>query len=403
MKTLNRWIILAACVAANLCIGSAYAWSVFQNPLIEEFGFTTSQANLAYTISLFLVPFAMILSGKLQARFGARKTIVMGGIIFGAGVFLTGFITGIIALYLTYGLLGGVGIGIVYGCTIPNAVKWFPDKRGLSGGIIAGGFGCGSVLFAPLAVNLINSLNILATFRIMGIVYVVVIVLTTLFITAAPENYKPKGWTPPAPVAGNTAVNFTTIEMLKKAKFWVLWLIYTIGCIAGLMIIGHASPIGQERIGITPEMAAVVIVFLAISNTAGRMLWGAISDFIGRYRTLILMFILTAGMLLLLNAAGSYWLFVVSVMGIAVSFGGFVGVFPSITADNFGALHLGINYGAMFSAYGFAAVIGPLLASEVREASGDYSLAFIIASIMTIAGIALTIYISLSTKKKAAS
>ena len=402
MRTRNRWVILAVCVLANLCIGSAYAWSVFQKPLIEEFGFGTSQANLAYTISLFIVPFAMMLSGKLQAKMSARKTILLGGLIFGTGIFLAGFTTGLAVLYLTYGVLGGIGTGIVYGCTIPNSVKWFPDKRGLAGGIIAGGFGCGPILFAPLSVNLIGSLGILNTFRTVGVVHIVVIGLASLLIAAPPEGFKPAGWIPPVQAAATPSVNLTTVDMLRKMRFWLLWIVYTIGCIAGLMIIGHASPIGQERIGMSPETAAVVIVFIAISNTSGRMFWGAVSDRIGRYKTLNIMFLLSGIMLLLLSNAGSYWLFVVAVMGIALSFGGFVGVFPSITADSFGPLHLGVNYGAMFSAYGLAAFIGPRLASEIRERSGDYSLAFFIASGMSIAGILLTLYISLSSKKKAA-
>jgi len=396
----NRWIILAASFAANLCIGSAYAWSVFQKPLIEMFGFSTSQASLAYTISLSLVPFAMILSGKLQGRIGARYTLVIGSIVFGVGIFLAGFTSGIAVLYLTYGFLGGVGIGIVYGCTIPNTVKWFPDRRGFAGGVIAGGFGFGSVVFAPLSTYLINSMDVLATFKIEGVVFFITIACASLLVTAPPPGYKPDGWEPPALAAGTSAVNLNTSEMVKTLKFWILWVMYTIGCVAGLMIIGHASPIGQEKIGISPEMAAAAVAFLGIANTAGRLLWGAISDWIGRYNTLILMYIVTGGMLLLLNSAGNYLIFVISVMGIALSFGGFMGVFPSITADNFGTAHLGINYGVMFMAFGLAAFVGPRLAASIRESSGDYSLAFIIASCMTIAGILCTIYVKISTKKK---
>jgi len=386
-------------VLANLCIGSAYAWSVFQNPLIDAYGFTTSQTSLAYTISLSITPFAMVLSGRLQSKFSIRPLIILGGTAFGAGIFLAGFTTGIAMLYLTYGVLGGAGIGTVYGCTVPNSVKWFPDKRGLAGGIIAGGFGFGAVLFAPVSANLVSSIGILATFQTLGIAYVAIIAFASMLISAPPAGYQPEGWNPPsAPEAEKPGANLSTGKMMKTAKFWILWVMYTIGCTAGLMIIGHASPIGQERIGITPAVAAVAIVLLSLANTFGRMFWGAISDKLGRYLTLIVMYIMTGAMLLLLNVADSYPVFIVSVMGIALSFGGFLGIFPSITADNFGTQHLGINYGVMFTAYGLAAFVGPRIAAAIRESSGDYSLAFIIASCMGIAGIILTVATIISRK-----
>ena len=400
MKIRNRWVILAAGVVANLCIGSAYAWSVFQKPLIEMFGFSTSQASLAFTISLSLVPFAMILSGTLQSRIGARYTLMLGSIIFGAGIFLAGFTTGIAVLYITYGLLGGTGIGLIYGCTVPNAVKWFPDKRGLAGGVIAGGFGFGSFLFAPLSASLINSMDVLYTFRVEGIAYAIIVACAALLISPPPAGYKPEGWEPQVTAAVISAEGLTTGGMMKTVKFWILWIMYTIGCVAGLMIIGHASPIGQERVGLSPETAAGAVALLAVANTLGRLLWGAVSDWIGRYKALILMYAVTGVILLLLNGAGSYWLFVISIMGVALCFGGFLGVFPSITADSFGTLHLGINYGVMFTAYGLAAFIGPRLAAGIRESSGDYSLALIIASLLSVAGIVLTIFMSISIKKK---
>jgi len=400
MRIQNRWIILAASVVANLCIGSVYSWSVFQKPLIDLFGFTTSEASLAYTISLCITPFSIILSGKMQAFKGVRFTLALGGIIFGAGLFFTGFTSGLASLYLLYGIFTGIGLGAVYGCVVPNTVKWFPDKRGLAGGVIAGGLGLGSVLFAPLSAHLIDIMGVLATFRVLGITYLIVIVVVSLFVTSPPENYKPKGWDPVTLTSAAGAINLRAGEMIKKSKFWILWIMYTIGCISGLMIIGHASPIGQEQALITPEVAAGAVALLAVANTAGRLFWGMVSDRLGRYNTLILMYILTGAMLLLLSNADSYLLLVISLMGVGLSFGGFMGVFPSITADNFGPQHLGVNYGVMFTAFGLAAFIGPRLAAGMRESTGDYSMAFVIASCMSIAGIILTLYMRYTSKKR---
>lgn len=407
MNHQNRWLVLAASVLANLCIGSAYAWSVFQKPLISLFGWSTTQASLAFTLSLSLVPFAMIVAGKIQDKRGPRVVILIGGLIFGLGIFLTGFSTSILTLYLTYGVLGGVGIGVIYGCTIPNTVKWFPDKRGLSGGLIAGGFGMGSVVFGPLSAKLIAnpSVGVLATFKIEGIIYCIVVVLASLFIVAPQAGHKPAGWEPPVPTVGSapSGINLSAGEMLKTVQFWILWSMYTIGCVAGLMIIGHASPIAQEKIGLSPEVAAGAVAFLGLANTLGRMFWGAISDRIGRYNALILMYMVSGGMMLFLNAASNYWMFVIAIMGIALAFGGFMGIFPSLTADNFGTAHLGTNYGVMFIAYGLAAFVGPRLAATVKQSSGgDYSLAFLITSAMSVAGVLLALYIRASRKKVAA-
>jgi len=180
-----------------------------------------------------------------------------------------------------------------------------------------------------------------------------------------------------------------------------VWAMYTIGCISGLMIIGHASPIGQEKIGLSPQIAAYAVSFLGLANTFGRIFWGSVSDKIGRYNAIIMMYIVSSCMLMLLFIANSFGLFIVAICGIALSFGGFMGIFPSVTADNFGAKNLGINYGVMFTAYGLAAFFGPRIAAVVKQSSGgDYGRAFITASVLNIAGIVFTFIISNQLKKQ---
>lgn len=403
----NRWVILLASMIVNLFIGSAYAWSVFQKPLVKMFGWSTLEANLAFTISLSLVPLAMIAAGRIQDKKGPKAVIFVGGLIFGTGIFLTSFTSSLTILYLTYGLFGGVGIGTIYATTIANTVKWFPDKRGLAGGLTAAGFGLGAVLFAPIAVNLIASSGVLNTFMILGVVYAIGICTSTLFITAPQAGWKPEGWEPPAKSpasAAKTGADLTAGEMIKTPKFYVLWVMYTIGCVAGLMIIGHASPIGQEKIGLSPQVAAVAVSFLGLANTFGRFFWGTVSDKLGRYNTLIIMYLVNGGMMLLLSTAKDFTWFVIAICGTALSFGGFLGIFPSITADNFGTKNLGINYGIMFTAYGLAAYVGPQLASVVKQSSGgDYSRAFLIASALSIIGIISTLYINNQIKKQSSN
>jgi len=405
MKVQNRWIVIFVSFLANIIVGSAYAWSVFQPRLIEMFGYTTMQASLAFTFSLGLVPAATVIAGKSQAKIGVRLTMLIGGLVFGLGLFLAGFTTeNAITLYLTYGLLGGIGIGLVYGTAVPNSVKWFPDMRGLAGGIIAGGFGGGAVIFAPLFRSAVDAIGPLATFRYFGIAFAVIIVVTSFFITSPPQDYKPAGWSPPVSDTKRDCHDYKSAEMLKTRQFYVLFIIFTLACVTGLMVIAHAGHIAEVRIGVTPALAAASVVLIGISNTVGRICWGAISDKIGRYQALILMYATTAAMLLLLIFANGYPLFVISAMGIGLCFGGFLGVFPSISAENFGTANLGMNYGILFFAFGIAAFVGPRLAATLFESSGSHTPAFIIAFIMTIVALIITLLmISFAKKRKSAT
>lgn len=398
----NRWIVLITSFIINLCLGSAYAWSVFQKPLIAKFGWSTGQVSIAFTLSLILLPLSMIGAGKIQDVKGPKIVTLVGGLIFSIGIFLTGFVNSLPMLYLTYGILGGCGIGTAYACTVANTVKWFPDKRGLAGGLTAGGFGFGAVVFAPVAVSLIIKYDVMATFKIFGIVYLISITLCSLFLKAPEKNWKPVGWESSAKdVSVKSDIDMNAEEMMKTSTFYILWVMYAIGCVSGLMIIGHASPIGQEKIGLTPHVAAVAVSFIGLANTFGRIFWGSISDKIGRYNTLVLMFATSGGMLILLNFSTNFGMFVIAICGVALSFGGFLGIFPSITADNFGSKNLGINYGIMLTAFGLAAFIGPRIAVVAKQTSGgEYGKAFIIASVLNIIGVLFVILVKWKPKKQ---
>ena len=401
-KPVNRWLILISGVLINLCIGSAYAWSVFQKPLIAMFKWSTSEASLAFTLSLSIVPLAMIVAGKIQDQKGPKMVIFAGGLIFSLGIVGAGFSTGLNFLYATYGVLGGIGIGTIYACTVANTVKFFPDKRGLASGLVVAGFGSGAVVLAPLSSLLIQSFGVLNAFKILGFAYLLVISVCSLLVKTAPANYKPDGWIPPAPSATTIAgKDKNWREMLADPMFYVLWGMYTIGTISGLMVIGHASPIGQEVIKLDASTAAMSVGFLALANTAGRIFWGWVSDKIGRYNAVMIMFILAGAMMFAMTQVSTLLPFIAVLMAIGLCFGGFMGIFPSITADMFGPKNLGMNYGIIFTAYGASAFIGPRLAARFKEMNnGDYTQAFLIAAVLSITGIILT-YIAQYNKKKA--
>ncbi|MBP2629164.1 MAG: NarK [Firmicutes bacterium] len=404
----KRWYVLIASVVINLCIGSGYAWSVFAGPLIKILGCTAAAAAVAFSLTNMLGPVTMITGGWVQDKFGPKWVIFAGAFMFGGGMYLAGSTDSLSWLYMTYGIMGGLGMGMVYGCTIANTVKFFPDRRGLVAGLATAGYGFGPVIAAPLAQSLIASYGVLATLKIMGIGYLIIIAALSMLITAAPVGYKPEGWNPPAPTASSTVTGAEKnwSQMLSDPMFYLLFSMLVIGAFSGLMIISQASPIAQEIVKVTAAQAAMAVSYLALSNTFGRIFWGSISDKFGRFPALIAMYILAAVAAYGLTtiSAGAFTPFVVIVMVIGLCFGGFMGIFPALTADTFGAKNNGVNYGIMFCAFAVAGWFGPRTAATVKAANnGDYTQAFVIAGILSVIGIALTLIVVAKNKKAQAA
>jgi OFA family oxalate/formate antiporter-like MFS transporter len=395
----QRYLILLAAVVCMLCIGAGYAWSVFQKPLIQMFAWTPSETSLAFTLYFVTTPIAMIVAGRYQEKIGPRLIIMIGGLSFASGNILTGFASSLPHLYISYGLLGGIGNGVVYGCAITNTVKWFPDKKGLAAGLIAGGYGLGAMVFAPIAATLIQTYDVLSAFKILGIGYLVLLIVAANFVKEPPPGFKPEGWQPISnPMIPTGVTDKKWNEMLREPIFYVVWVMYTIGAMAGLMIIGHAAPIGQEVIRLSIPMAAMAVSILALANTGGRVIWGAVSDRTGPYKALIMIFIIYAVMMFFLTAVSSFLLFVITLSAIGLCFGGLFAIFPSISANLFGMKNLSLNYGILFTAFGAGAFIGPRLAAIMKETSGEYTVAFIVASVLSACGIALTFFANKKSK-----
>lgn len=394
-KTPNRWLILAAAILTNLSLGAGYAWSVFQKALLEanaDQGWIQSQTSLAFSISFAMVPIGMILFGPKVDALGPKKFVFLGGLLFGAGMFATGFASSLPVLYLTYGVVLGLGIGSAYGASTSVATKWFPDKKGLAGGLTAAGFGLGPLIIGPLAKALIASLGIYSTFKVLGLALLVIICGSSLIMEKAPAAAASPGSSAPA--------GKTHKEMLREGNFWLLWLIYILGATGGMMIIGSAASI-SDQYQLVGE-ATLFVMLVSIANTCGRIFWGAVSDKIGRYPTVIAMFAAVAGGLALtalFKGPGSIPA-ILGVMLVALSFGGFLGSFPGITAENWGVAHVGTNYGWMFTAYGVAAIAGPQLGARLAQANqGDYSSAFYIVIAMALLGIVLQLFYMARSKK----
>ncbi|MEO0075166.1 MAG: OFA family MFS transporter [candidate division WOR-3 bacterium] len=398
-KVFNRWLIVVGAILIQLCLGAIYAWSVFRIPLQDNLNISPTQASLPFSFVLIFFAIATVIGGRWQDKAGPRIAIA-GGILLGLGMILASFAKNLFALVLFYGVISGIGIGIAYVCPISAGVKWFPDKRGLITGLSVAGFGAGALIVGPVARALIDSIGVFNTFRVLGIIFFVLVFIGALILRNPPAGYVPKGWNSPQ-IAASTKVDFSASEMLSTGQFYLIWFMYFIGCASGLMIIGQTSPIGQELAKYTKETAALGVSLLAIFNALGRIFWGRVSDSFGRMRTLFLMFLICGLAILSYNFISAlpiwFW-FGISFVGFC--FGGYLALFPAITADFFGTKSVGINYGFVFTAYGVGGLLSNIFAPRVKELTGGYTLAFIITGILCLIGAILTFLLRSPQKVK---
>ena len=399
----NRWLILVGAVLTNMCVGSSYAWSVYQKPLMAMFNWSTHEVSMAFTIYFAILPLAMIIGGKFQDRHGPRKIILLGGLLFSSGIIGAGFTHSLDFLYMTYGVLGGLGQGTIGACTVANTVKFFPDKRGLASGFVVSGLALGALVSAPVSSVVIEAYGVLTAFKLLGFIYLAIITTCALLVQTAPPDYRPAGWTPAPAAIVSTRADKDWRGLLTDPLFYGLWGMFHIAAISGLMVIGHASPIGQEVIRLDVQTAAMAVSFLALGNAVGRILWGWVSDKIGRYNAIGIIFSLIGALMVTMTFVTTPLSYMAALTAIGLCYGGVMGIFPSLTADMFGPQNLGMNYGIINTAFGVAAFIGPRLASYFKEVNhGDYTQAFLIAASLSIIGILLTLFTRYKMSKAAA-
>ena len=406
--TKKRWLILLASCFINLCIGSMYAWSVFSAPMAEYLsqlnGIKLTPANLAivFVICNSVGPITMISGGKINDTFGPKLVIFFGGLMFGGGMILCGFAKSVTQLIWCYGILTGLGLGMVYGATISTSVKFFPDKRGFVGGITTALFGISSVIIPPIAAAITAKTGVLSAFKIIGLAFTVIVCVSAFFIEKCPEGFKPNGWEPPMQNNNSNASNNKNWkEMLQTSKFYVMIILLMCGAVAGLMCISLASPLAKNMIGMSVASATVAVSTLALFNVLGRISAGAISDKIGRINTLALacLFSIVGLYFMYISGEGDVKTFYIGISIIGVAFGSFMGVFPGFTADQFGVKYNSVNFGIMFSGFAIAGYVGPTIMTNTLKSTGSYKGAFLIGIAFSIGGLILTFIYRAINKK----
>lgn len=389
-----RWRMLICSILVALCTGSIYAFSVFVGPLGAARGWSPAEAVMAFTINLAIAPIPMIISGKLVDKGYAKECILAGGAIYGLGFFLSGTATSIPLFYLYYGILCGIGHAVAYSGELGNAIRLFPDRRGLAVGLVAAGDGGGAILIAPALSYLIQTHNVLFALNSIGALFVVVSIVAGSLVNSAPTGYIPKDWTPPQPAQGVGTMDESLPwnKMVQSPRFYMILIMFGIGTLSGLMIVSNLSRIGQSMFGLTATVAALYVSFYSLSNCLGRIVWGSISDKIGRYNALMAIFVVISCMLLLLANTSSAVLFLIAIVGIGLCFGGTMGVMPPIVTENFGTKYYGVNFGIVFVGYALAAYFGPRLAVSVAALNGDnFTQAFYIAFLCGLIGLTVTV------------
>lgn len=379
----KRWISLFAAMICALFAGVIYTWSVYVIPLSNKYHWTTAAISFAYTLNIIFSAIIPIVFSKLRAKIKISNYNFIGAVVYGAGMLLCSVIQGSIwELYLYFGVLVGGGIGFIYVSLVSYVVQLFPDKRGLAAGLYTAAYGCAALIWAPAASNIIiSSGDVSNAFRYLGIIMTAVVMIGTRFLYDIPA-----GWTPPvkelpagkpAAPASKPVLEKNTMELFSSPLFYVTWIMFICGLISGSMILALGSPIIQGSIGYTAAQAAVIVGFFAVAQTFGRLFWGWLSDIISRMNVVTTVGLLTVLAMFLLATVKAEALFLTAILIVPMAYGAYASMLSPTTVETFGPKYFPSNYNVLFTAFAFAALIGPQLVAYIKSSSGGYQGAFV--------------------------
>ncbi|MHA1673875.1 MAG: L-lactate MFS transporter [Promethearchaeota archaeon] len=394
----NRWFIVIGAILIQLALGTIYCWgtlTVFITPFLQE---EKTATVFIFGVGLLAFAITMIFAGQLQQKIGPMKTAFIGGALMGGGVIISAFMTSLWGLIFTYGIIFGSGIGFAYVCPIAAAAKWFPDKKGLINGLAVAGFGAGAFIF-NFVIKGLASVSIPTMFIVLGIIYMIMIGLGALTLHNPPEGWTPEGWTaPPAQVGVTSHRDVPRNETIKTKSFWILWGMFVLSAISGLMVLGsyanfaRSVDASENFIYVIGSVNFVLLgSIMALFNGLGRVFWGKLADMLNYKKAMLIMFGFQ-GILMILYffTNGSSFMYWIVSPAIIFCFGGNFSLFPTATADLFGTKNLGPNYGVVFTAYGIAGFLGATMVQIIVSALGSYLVLFIIMGVMSLIAAGLT-------------
>jgi OFA family oxalate/formate antiporter-like MFS transporter len=389
MKQKNRWLIALSAVAIHLSIGSVYAYSVFKKPFSEVYGWDSTDVAFSFTIAIFFLGMSAAFFGRFVEKNGPRKSALLASVLFSGGLIGAGFslqVESLYGFYITYGVIGGIGLGIGYISPVSTLVKWFPDRRGLATGMAVFGFGAGALIASPVAAMLMESVGISMTFYILGGTYFLLMTMGALYIEKPPE-----GWMPATAKEmtneGKTKIKqdlaqLTANEAVKTKRFWMLWWMMLINISAGIMLISVASPMAQEKVGMSAIAAASMVGIMGLFNGGGRIGWASLSDYLGRPNVYLTFFTVQLALFLLLPIITNAIVFQISIYIIISMYGGGFASLPAFIGDLFGTKQLGAIHGYLLTSWATAGVVGPMVVAYIRETTNSYNTTFYIFAVL---------------------
>lgn len=392
----NRWVIVVAAIFMQLALGAVYAWSVFVTPLrAVNSSWNVTDVTLTFTLAIFFLGVGSTIGGFWMDRSGPRTVATAAGVCYGLGVFLSGFVgQNLTLLWLSYGVLGGLGLGLGYIVPVATLVKWFPDRRGLITGLAVAGFGAGAVITAPAATALIQGVGVFRTFSVLGAIYFVFVVVAAQFYRNPPAGWRPAGWEPSAlQISQRSVHDYTLGEALRTWQWYALWGMLFLNVSAGIMLISQAAPMAENITGVSSVVAAGLVSLISIFNGGGRVFWAWLSDLITRRMVFLVMFLLQFVLFLVMTQATNFVVFSVLAVIIALCYGGGFGTMPSFAADYFGPKYSGFVYGTMLTAWGAGGILGPILIARVKDITGGYTQAMIIIAVIMLLSAVLPFFV----------
>ncbi|ASW73929.1 MFS transporter [Chryseobacterium piperi] len=374
-KQKNRWLIAASAVGIHISIGSVYAYSVMTNPVKDIFGVDESDVKWSFKIAILLLGLSAAFLGKWVEKVGPRKSGITAGLLYGVGILGSGLAVqiGSMPLFLfSYGVIGGIGLGVGYITPVSTLVKWFPDKRGLATGMAIMGFGFSALIFGPVMQILFEKVGVSNTFYILGLIYMILILTSANYIEKPPADYVPEGFNPgEGKMITPDISNIDANAALKTSRFYYIWIMMFINITSGIAVIAAASPMMQEKLNYTPMQAAAIVGLIGVFNGLGRLFWSALSDYIGRANMYIIFFVFQIFAFYLLPRISIELLFLIILFTIITMYGGGFSALPAFLGDLFGTKQLGAIHGMVLTAWALAGVAGPTIYDMVKESTGS--------------------------------
>ncbi|MGG1600147.1 L-lactate MFS transporter [Paenibacillus naphthalenovorans] len=378
-KIKNRWLIAASAVGIHISIGSVYAWSNFTNPLIQQFGWTASQVQFTFSLAILFLGLSAAFMGHFVEKHGPRKSGLVAAVFFGIGTFGSGFAVNLESLnllYLCYGVLGGIGLGVGYIAPVSTLVKWFPDRRGLATGLAIMGFGFAAAISSPIMNSFIQSVGTAKTFYILGAAYFLLMLVSSLYLEKPPAGWMPAGFQEKVKASKSRYTDLSQLtanEAIKTSRFYYLWIMLFINITCGIAILSAAKPLAQESIGLSVTEAAALVGVLGLFNGLGRIGWASVSDYIGRPNTYTTFFVLQIILFALLPYTTTVILFQIMLAVIYTCYGGGFAAIPAYIGDLFGTKQLGAIHGYILTAWAAAGLAGPMFAAWIKDTTGSYA------------------------------